>query len=320
MTADRACGWCGVVIPPWMRSDARTCSQHCRQRLHRFGVAPVGSSAAAPMRFAYADPPYPGLARRYYGMPEVDHVALVRQLVAKYPDGWALSTSSDAAIEVAAIVRAETAARVPVHARPRMLSWVRGSRPGVAWSSRDAWEPVFVCGGRPRKLDVGDELDNALVLSVHQRQRTHPGALVGMKPAGFCEWLFRQLGAMRGDEFADVFPGSGAVMRAWKMYTREPSDVDARRVVPSRLVAAQLPRSFACHFCHGMDSYEVSSAAQCSACAGTGVHPDGDDPHAGMDGDEVRACGVCWSAVGEEPPSPYGDASEQDIAGDVGDR
>lgn len=269
---ERACGWCGAAIPPWMRSDARTCSQHCRQRLHRFGVAPVGSTAAAPMRFAYADPPYPGCARRYYNMPEVDHVALVRRMVAEFPDGWALSTSSDAAIDVAAIVRVETAART--NARPRMLSWVRGSRPGVAWSSRDAWEPVFVCGGRPRKLDVDEELDNALVLSIHQRQRTHPGALVGMKPAGFCEWLFRHLVAMRGDKLVDVFPGSGAVSRAWSMFTREPSDVDARRVVPSRLEdAARRLR----------------------------------DPQT-------------WASVGEEPPSPFDDATEDEIAGFVGDR
>jgi hypothetical protein len=48
------------------------------------------------LRLAYADPPYPGLARRYYSehpdfAGEVDHRNLVRCLQAY--DGWALSTS-----------------------------------------------------------------------------------------------------------------------------------------------------------------------------------------------------------------------------------
>lgn len=52
-----------------------------------------------PMRMAYADPPYPGLARRYYrDQPtyagEVDHAALIASLVGGGFDGWALSTSS----------------------------------------------------------------------------------------------------------------------------------------------------------------------------------------------------------------------------------
>ena len=53
------------------------------------------------MRFAYADPPYPGQSKRLYGdhpdyAGEVDHTALVDRLVSEYPDGWALSTSVEA--------------------------------------------------------------------------------------------------------------------------------------------------------------------------------------------------------------------------------
>jgi hypothetical protein len=52
------------------------------------------------MRIADADPPYPGLSRKYYRdeptyAGEVDHAALVARLVAGY-DGWALSTSAAA--------------------------------------------------------------------------------------------------------------------------------------------------------------------------------------------------------------------------------
>jgi hypothetical protein len=51
------------------------------------------------MRFAYADPPYPGQAKRIYGRHsdyagEVDHAQLVARLVDDYPDGWALSTGA----------------------------------------------------------------------------------------------------------------------------------------------------------------------------------------------------------------------------------
>jgi hypothetical protein len=50
------------------------------------------------VKFAYADPPYVGQAKRLYGKHrdyggEVDHRALIQRLVDDYPDGWALSLS-----------------------------------------------------------------------------------------------------------------------------------------------------------------------------------------------------------------------------------
>lgn len=39
--------------------------------------------------FAYADPPYPGMANLYPERTEVDHPALIADLVARF-DGWAL--------------------------------------------------------------------------------------------------------------------------------------------------------------------------------------------------------------------------------------
>jgi hypothetical protein len=53
------------------------------------------------MRFAYADPPYPGQSKRLYGSHldyagEVDHADLIGRLGSGYPDGWALSTSVEA--------------------------------------------------------------------------------------------------------------------------------------------------------------------------------------------------------------------------------
>jgi len=39
------------------------------------------------MKFAIADPPYVGQAKLHYGSEEVDHAALIQQLVDEYPDG-----------------------------------------------------------------------------------------------------------------------------------------------------------------------------------------------------------------------------------------
>ena len=52
---------------------------------------------------------------------------------------------------------------------------------------------------------------------------TLPCRVVGAKPAVFCRWLFDLLGAACGDTLDDLFPGSGAVGRAWLAYTYDTS-------------------------------------------------------------------------------------------------
>jgi len=79
------CDWCRLPRPP--TRGARFCSQRCRQaafRLRRRGL--LEQTATGPLRFAYADPPYPGTARKYYRLQpgyrgEVDHRALVASLL-----------------------------------------------------------------------------------------------------------------------------------------------------------------------------------------------------------------------------------------------
>jgi len=56
-------------------------------------------SEETPLKFAFADPPYPGQSAKHYSdhpdyAGEVDHAELVRRMVANYPDGWALSTAA----------------------------------------------------------------------------------------------------------------------------------------------------------------------------------------------------------------------------------
>jgi hypothetical protein len=48
-----------------------------------------------------------------------------------------------------------------------------------------------------------------------------------------------------------------------------------------------------CHYCGGSENFEIDANGKCSACGGTNVHPEGDDPH--DDGEEwdVKDCGVC---------------------------
>lgn len=176
------------------------------------------------MRLGYADPPYPGTARKYYGgeASEVDHASLVSRLQADF-DGWALSTSAQSLQNVLALCPPGV----------RVASWVRGGR-GFGHRSQEAlnaWEPVIFVPARPY-IETPDLCD---VLLSGKRQRSHPGALIGMKSDVFAEWIFRLLGARQGDTLADIFPGSGIISRAWEEYV---SRVDRRGSLPSCLAGA----------------------------------------------------------------------------------
>lgn len=160
------------------------------------------------MRFAYADPPYPGKAGYYPEKQEVDHAELVARLRADYPDGWALSTSSEALSAVWALCP-----------EARLCVWVKAPRATRSRRALATWEALLIVGGRPLDTTVVQDLRDALIYQ--GRHRAFPGALVGMKPPAFCEWLFQLLGATAGDTLDDVFPGSGAVTEAWRRFTGE---------------------------------------------------------------------------------------------------
>lgn len=189
----------------------------CRKRSWRFtravlaqGFAP--ESDGNPRRFAYADPPYPGKADYYSDQPtfagEVDHRELLERLVDEYPDGWALSTSAEALQDVLRMCPR----------RVRVASWHRRVRRVRALRPLASWEPLVVCGGRPystaRSQTVLDRL------TYEGRYQSYPGALIGMKPPEFTVWMLQQLNACRGDRVDDLFPGSGAIGRAWAIYSR----------------------------------------------------------------------------------------------------
>lgn len=213
----RTCAWCRGPIPERSRADAVCCSTRCRQARHRFtrGVGPPATATAlAPLRLAYADPPYPGKAWLYRGHPdyagEVDHAELVERL-AGY-DGWALSTSAEALPRILALCPSDV----------RVGAWVRGERPTRSWRPQSAWEPVIYHGGRATTeasaRTSATRRTDALVFPARPRT-TDPHRVIGAKPATFARWVFDLLGALPGDELDDLFPGSGGITRAWATYT-----------------------------------------------------------------------------------------------------
>lgn len=152
------------------------------------------------MRFAYADPPYIGQARKHYSREEVDHADLIARLVREYPDGWALSASSPSLREILPLCPPDV----------RVMAWVKPFcifKPGV--NPAYAWEPVIVHGGRKRGRDLPTVRDWVSV------NITLKKGLSGAKPPVFCLWLFEVLGAQRGDHLDDLFPGTGIVTQTW---------------------------------------------------------------------------------------------------------
>jgi hypothetical protein len=168
------------------------------------------------MRFAYADPPYPGQARRYYkDHPdyggEVDHAELIDSLQDQFPDGWALSTSASALQSVLALCPDGI----------RVCAWTKPMSAMFAYSVsvQYSWEPVLLMGGRDRRGRNPVVRDWLAISPDGYTWRSKPEShVIGAKPRGFCYWVFDLLGALLGDELVDLFPGSGAVGRAWRAW------------------------------------------------------------------------------------------------------
>ena len=153
------------------------------------------------MKIAYADPPYIGQAKKHYDMPEVDHRALILELEGY--DGWALSCSTTSLKEVLSLCPDSV----------RVGAWVKpfcSFKPNV--NPAYAWEPVIFSPARGLGRDVDTVRDWVSVNITLKR------GLSGVKPEAFCYWLFQILGMENGDEFIDVFFGSGAVTMAWSKW------------------------------------------------------------------------------------------------------
>lgn len=165
------------------------------------------------LRIGYADPPYPGCAHLYRDHPdyagEVDHVALVRRLDLEF-DGWVLHTSAtpDAIDLLAPLVKASGA---------RWMAWVK---PFAAFkrnvSVAYAWEPVIVKPARKPVVSGRCVMRDWIAEPITLKR-----GLTGAKPETVCRWAFEVVGAEPHDELIDLFPGTGAVLRAWTEWRRE---------------------------------------------------------------------------------------------------
>jgi hypothetical protein len=140
---------------------------------------------------------------RFYGGREVYHPALIDYLGSW--DGWALSTASGSLRELLPLCPPDV----------RVGAWVKPYaqfKPTVR--PQYAWEPVIFHGGRHWKDRAGLTARDWLTA-----MPVRPTAgVMGQKPEPFSWWVFRLLGAQPGDEFCDLFPGSGAVTRAWRRF------------------------------------------------------------------------------------------------------
>lgn len=159
------------------------------------------------LSLGYADPPYPGCAHLYKEHPdfagEVDHRALIERLDRDF-DGWVLHRSSTALCDVLPLVP-QTA---------RVMAWVKGfaafkRNVSVAY----AWEPVIVKPARKpivsKRLVMRDWIECPITLK---------RGLAGAKPEKVCHWAFEMMGARPEDDLVDLFPGTGAVTKAWQRW------------------------------------------------------------------------------------------------------
>ena len=158
------------------------------------------------LRIGYADPPYVGCAHLYPENEEVDHAALIERLERDF-DGWVLhAAATPRSMAALAPIVAETGAR--------WMSWVKG----FAAFKRNvpvahAWEPVIVKPARKpvvsKRLVMRDWIECSITLK---------RGMTGAKPEAVCHWAFEMVGARPEDDLVDLYPGSGAVTRAWSTW------------------------------------------------------------------------------------------------------
>ncbi len=157
------------------------------------------------MRFAYADPPYIGQAKKHYShdpnCAEVDHLELVARLNGY--DGWALSLSSPSLATILPMCPPDV----------RVMAWVKPfaafkANVGVAYT----WEPVIVRGGRKRTREQDTMRDYVSAGITLQK------GLCGAKPEAFCYWLLQVLNLELEDTLDDLYPGTGVMGKCLAHY------------------------------------------------------------------------------------------------------
>ena len=163
------------------------------------------------MKFAYADPPYLGMGKKYveyhaesliWDDPKT-HTDLVTRLVDEYPDGWAVSLSTPSL-------------KLYLSACPddvRIGSWVKTFHQiRVNVPIQYAWEPVIWRGGRK------DTPVNPMVRDWYSGHIAMRKNYYGAKPLYFNNWILELLQYQDGDTLDDIFPGSNSMSEALRLW------------------------------------------------------------------------------------------------------
>lgn len=181
--------------------------------------AGAGGAVIERARFAFADPPYLGQSKRHYGKHpdyagEVDHAELIERLEREY-DGWALCLSMKSLPTILRLCPEDTLT----------LAWFKTIAPPLGDHRRYSWEPVIL---RPVRYYGPGYVPTAVVAAPPQFTfREKPAShVIGEKPEAFCHWVFASAGLTKDDHMDDLFPGSGAVTRAWGTYEPGPTISD----------------------------------------------------------------------------------------------
>lgn len=195
------------------------------------------------MRFAYADPPYIGQAKRHYDCEEVDHVQLINKLYTEFPDGWALSCSTPSLRTILNLChqrhfQGKTLAQFDI----RIAAWVKsfgafkkGVRPAYMW------EPIVFRGGRnpsngfshapPKRNGKQNTPKDFFISEIESPAIKEPitlkKGLVGAKPEAVCRWILELLNAQAGDEVIDLFPGTGIMGKVAALVTTQNLEASA---------------------------------------------------------------------------------------------
>jgi len=167
------------------------------------------------MKFAYADPPYLGCGKLYaahhpdaldWDDPET-HFDLIGRLFDEYPDGWALSCHEPSWHILR--THAGIGCRTGIWVKP-FASFKPNVNPAYAF------EPVIFRGGR-EFTRIDDTVRDWVSANITLKR-----GLTGAKPRDFCRWVIGLLNAQPGDQFDDLFPGTGAFTAAWQDLCGEP--------------------------------------------------------------------------------------------------
>lgn len=186
------------------------------------------------MKLGYADSPYFGCCGKFYDhyhgdgtypfdglcWDDIDtHRVLIDHLTDEFPDGWALSCTTSSLLKLGPYFPDDV----------RIGAWVKsfaafkkGVRPAYAWEPvvyrgghNPPWEahPPPLKGGKqttPKDFFV-TELDDLASWEVFVCPITMKKGLTGAKPELVCDWILDLLGVREGDEFVDIFTGTGVM-------------------------------------------------------------------------------------------------------------